>query len=69
MELPTLTTTEIKIMDSLRKGLSNRQISDENNISVNTVKFHLKNIFHKLGASNRVEAIIKSNNNIKTSDL
>ena len=62
MKLSSLTKTEIKIINSLKKGLSNRQISDENNISVNTVKFHLKNIFHKLEATNRVEAIIKSNN-------
>jgi NarL family two-component system response regulator LiaR len=40
----------------LVKGLSNSEISEQLSISMATVKYHLTNIFAKLGAKNRVEA-------------
>ena len=58
-----LSETEIKIIRLLEKGLSNKSISSKCNISENTVKFHLKNIYKKLGAHNRLEAIYKINKN------
>ena len=51
-----LTETERKILAALVKGLSNQEISDKYSISVATVKYHLTNIFSKLGVRNRVEA-------------
>lgn len=69
MRILSLTKMEIKIIDSLKKGLSNKQISEENNISVNTVKYHLKKIFHKLSASSRLDAIIKLNNLNKNTEI
>lgn len=51
-----LTATERKILTSLVKGLSNLEISKQYSISVSTVKYHLTNIFSKLGVRNRVEA-------------
>ncbi len=53
--------TEITIILLLEKGLPNKSISDQFNISENTVKFHLKNIYKKLRAHNRMEAIYKYN--------
>jgi len=35
------------------KGLSNREVATEAVVSVNTVEYHLKNIFAKLGVSSR----------------
>ena len=52
-----LSKTEIRIIGLLEKGLSNKSISLRCNISENTVKFHLKNIYKKLKVHNRVEAI------------
>ena len=43
-------------MALLVQGLSNLEIADRLFISMPTVKFHLTNIFAKLGAKNRVEA-------------
>ena len=39
------------------QGRSNREIAEVVPLSVNTVKFHLKNLFDKLGVSNRQEAV------------
>ena len=52
-----LTDREREILALLVKGLSNQEISDQLSISMATVKFHLANIFSKLGAKNRVEAV------------
>jgi DNA-binding CsgD family transcriptional regulator len=37
-------------------GLSNREICRQKKITPNTVKTHLRNIFAKLGVSNRSQA-------------
>lgn len=57
-----LSKTELKILKLLEKGLPNKSISFECQISENTVKFHLKKIFKKLNVHNRMEAIYKFNN-------
>jgi len=51
-----LTEKEREILPFLVKGFSNQEISAQLSISLATVKFHLNNIFTKLGAKNRVEA-------------
>lgn len=56
-----LTPVEIKMLLILKEGCNNKTISERANISVNTVKFHLKKIYKKLGAKNRIEAINKFN--------
>jgi two-component system NarL family response regulator len=52
-----LTTRELELLELVGTGLSNRAISEQLAISTNTVKYHLKNIFQKLGAQNRAEAV------------
>jgi NarL family two-component system response regulator LiaR len=52
-----LTGKEREILALLVQGLSNLEISDQLFISIATVKYHLTNIFTKLGAKNRVEAV------------
>jgi LuxR family maltose regulon positive regulatory protein len=56
----SLTDTEIKVLDLLAQGLSNKDISRRMGIAVTTTKWHLKNIFSKLAASNRVGALIRA---------
>lgn len=56
----TLTKTEIKIMDLLGKGMSNKELAKELNCSVKTIKNHLNSAFHKLGVSSRTEAVVKA---------
>lgn len=52
-----LTTREREILVLLVDGLPNQEISSRLSISTATVKYHLTNIFTKLGAKNRVEAV------------
>jgi NarL family two-component system response regulator LiaR len=51
-----LTKKEREILPLLIKGLPNLEISNQLHISLATVKFHLANIYSKLGVRNRVEA-------------
>jgi DNA-binding NarL/FixJ family response regulator len=51
-----LTKREWAILGALARGLSNEQIGKELWIAQQTVKFHLTNIYRKLGVSNRTEA-------------
>jgi LuxR family maltose regulon positive regulatory protein len=61
--LEPLTRQELHILHLVEAGLPNKQIALESNISINTVKYHLKNIYGKLGVVNRTQAgrIFKSN--------
>ncbi|MEZ4997293.1 MAG: LuxR C-terminal-related transcriptional regulator [Bacteroidales bacterium] len=56
-----LTAREEKIMLLIKGGLINKDIATVIERSPDTVKYHLKNIYRKLGASNRAEAINKFN--------
>jgi len=51
-----LTDRETAILTALAKGLSNEAIGKELWVAEQTVKFHLTNIYRKLGVSNRTEA-------------
>lgn len=51
-----VTPRELELLNMISAGLSNQQIGDELELSVGTVKWHLKNLFRKLGASNRSAA-------------
>jgi LuxR family maltose regulon positive regulatory protein len=52
-----LSPREREVIRYLIQGRSNREIADTMGLSVNTVKFHLKNVFEKLGVSSRKAAI------------
>ena len=60
-EIQKITSRELAILKLLKKGFSNEKIAGETGITVNTVKFHLKKIYKKLNAINRVQAINKFN--------
>jgi len=50
------TERETVVLAAVAKGMSNREIADSLNVSPATVKFHLGNIYRKLGVSNRTAA-------------
>ncbi len=52
-----LTERERDVLKSMVDGLNNREIADALVISLGTVKFHVSNIFQKLGVDSRVEAV------------
>jgi DNA-binding NarL/FixJ family response regulator len=51
-----LTEREITMLRALARGLSNRAISEELWVTEKTVKFHLGNLYRKLGVPNRLAA-------------
>ncbi|MHA7774941.1 response regulator transcription factor [Roseibium sp. M-1] len=53
----SLSQKERAILEALSKGLSNRDLSKQLEISTNTVKFHLSNIYDKLSVKTRAQAI------------
>jgi DNA-binding NarL/FixJ family response regulator len=53
---PDLSAREWEVLGLAAQGLTNPQIAESLSVSENTVKFHLQNIFQKLGVSNRTEA-------------
>ncbi|MCB0647553.1 MAG: response regulator transcription factor [Saprospiraceae bacterium] len=55
-----LSPKEYELLIDLTKGLNNTEIAEKHFISVNTVKFHLKNLFTKLDVNSRTEAIYKA---------
>jgi DNA-binding NarL/FixJ family response regulator len=55
--LAALTHRERDLLAALESGRSNAQLAREFGISVNTIKFHLRNLFGKLEVRNRTQAI------------
>lgn len=53
-----LTGRESDVFEALRRGLSNKAIARSLGLSEPTVKFHLKNLYSKIGASGRVQALL-----------
>jgi DNA-binding NarL/FixJ family response regulator len=56
-ELPVLTAREQSILAKVAGGLTTAAISRELWVSEHTIKFHLTNIYRKLGVANRASAI------------
>jgi LuxR family maltose regulon positive regulatory protein len=53
-----LTGREVEIVELVAAGMSNKRIALTLGISVETVKWNLKNIFTKLGVSSRYDAMV-----------
>ena len=52
----SLSPQEQRVLQLLVAGETNQQIAQELVVSVNTVKYHVKNLYQKLGVSNRLQA-------------
>lgn len=55
--LEALTARERELLAALANGWTNMQIATRIGISSNTVKYHLKNLYDKLGVNNRAMAV------------
>ncbi len=60
-----LTKRERDILLLIRLGKSNKEVADDLGLSVNTVKTHMRNLFQKLGVSNRTQASFKADQVLK----
>jgi LuxR family transcriptional regulator, maltose regulon positive regulatory protein len=52
-----LTARELEVLDQMSRGLSNKQIGRALRLAPETIKWHLKNMFEKLGVNSRIEAV------------
>ena len=59
ISLSPLTDKEYEFLIDVTKGLSNNQLAEKHFISVNTVKYHMRNLVTKLEVSNRADAMHK----------
>lgn len=57
---PPPTRRELEVLQSIRAGLSNREIAAELFISERTVHFHVGNLLTKLGAGSRTQAVARA---------
>ena len=53
----TLSGREREVVSQLLQGLTNKEIARQLNIQEVTVKLHLSNIYRKIGAKNRAQAV------------
>jgi DNA-binding NarL/FixJ family response regulator len=55
-----ITPREIQILALMSQGIMNKDIAKRLNISTETVKQHVKNIYQKTGSHNKIEALNKT---------
>ena len=55
-----ITPREIEILTLMARGYVNKQIAKVLNISTETVKKHMRNIYLKTGAHNKIDALNKT---------
>lgn len=60
LPLARLTPKEHEVLRFLADGLSSTQIAQQSGTSTHTVRTHVKNLYRKLGASSRAEAVLKA---------
>lgn len=59
-KITPLTETEKKVVAGLVDGLSYKMIAASNKVSIETIRFHIKNIYKKLHVNCKAEVITKS---------
>jgi len=58
-QLSRLTSQQLRVLDMICRGLQNKHIAYELDITVTTVKVHVTEVLRKLGVRSRTNAIIK----------
>ena len=57
---PLLTSRQLEVLHMLAKGLPNKSIANTFNVTERTIKQHVTDILHALGARNRTHAVIEA---------
>lgn len=68
-ELPALAPRERRLIALVRRGLKNRDIALELEVTEGTVKVYLHTLFDKLGVSNRTELAMRAAEFVGAADL
>lgn len=53
----SLSPRELGVLNLLAGGMTNKEIANEISVQEATIKIHVKNIYRKIGASNRAQAV------------
>ena len=53
----TLSPRELGVLNLLAGGMTNKEIAREVSVQEATIKIHVKNIYRKIGATNRAQAV------------
>lgn len=53
-----LTEREMSVLQLAARGMSNKEIAQQLNLAMPTIKAHLVNIFNKMGVASRTEAVL-----------
>ncbi len=59
-EMNNLSMREKEILECLVEGMSYKMIASSCKISIDTVRFHIRNIYEKLHVSSKSEAVSKA---------
>lgn len=59
-EFNNLSNRENEILECLVEGMSYKMIAAARNISIDTVRFHIRNIYEKLHVNSKSEAVVKA---------
>ncbi len=62
-EIECLSARENEVLELLSKGLLYKEVADELNLSIDTIKKHTSHIYRKLNVQNKTEALNKYNKN------
>jgi len=57
-----ISARELEVLQLMAKGFSNQEIANMLFVSVSTIKTHISNLFFKLEASRRTQAVEKAKN-------
>lgn len=60
-EIERLTKTEYEVLECLAKGMMYKEIAEYKNVTIDTIKKHVCNLYKKLHVNNKIEAINKLN--------
>jgi DNA-binding NarL/FixJ family response regulator len=59
-EFNNLSNRENEVLECLVDGMSYKMIASARNISIDTVRFHIRNIYEKLHVNSKSEAVVKA---------
>lgn len=54
-----LSKSELKVVSEIIRGLTNKEVGNNLFVSEKTIKFHLTNIYKKMGVQSRSQLIVK----------
>ncbi|WP_111894454.1 LuxR C-terminal-related transcriptional regulator [Acinetobacter sp. MB5] len=60
LQADLLSKREVQILQKVSQGCTDIELADQVFLSVNTVKWHLRNIYNKLGVRSRLEAVTEA---------